>query len=177
MSDSGLPELYGLFKGLTNEEAFELLQQTATKTGVVINIVNINKVEHIHVSEASMDHNKKTESNITVGNITGSAIGAIGTARDINVFAALVDSSSTMNQELKNELKIARAELEKASLPPEDKGDVAQNLDNLTDELNKPEAERNPSRVRRFLERIKDVAPPIASILSIAASIARLATG
>jgi hypothetical protein len=173
MADGLLPG-FPLKTSLTPEELLELLERVARKTGV-----NIEHIEHlhIHIGEASMDSTKKTEGNITVGDITGSTVGSVGNARDINVFTAHVDSSTTMSAELKNELKAARAELEKSSLSKDDKGDVASNLDKLTEELNKPEAEREPGRVKRFLDRVKEVAPPVAALLSIAANIAKLAAG
>jgi hypothetical protein len=52
---------------------------------------------------------------------------------------------------------------------------VVEQLKSLATELEKPK--RETSRVRRFWERIKDVAPTVASILASAASLAKLLAG
>lgn len=111
-------------------------------------------------------------------NIEGDAIGAaIGShvrlnARDITAYKQLVDQSLTLDEDLKRALKEAREALESEDLSQADKGDAADDLGKLTDELQKPE--KDVGRVRRLWNSIKDIAPPVASILSSAASLAKM---
>lgn len=110
--------------------------------------------------------------------IKGDAIGsAVGTgasvlARDIQVFKHAVDQSSGLDDELKLVLKEAREALEQADLSPTDKTDVAENLGKLTAELEKPD--KDTGLVQRYWGRIKEVTPTISSIISSAASFAKL---
>jgi len=154
-------------------EFLELITQFSRKTGM-----HIDRIEHFHlyISEANMDNAKKTDSSTVIGNtISGSTIGSVGMAKDVNVFVALVDSFALMSDELKAQLKDARGELELTRLSQEDKEDVSANLHRLAQELDKPRDQIEPARVKRFLERVKEVASPVAALLSIAASIAKLA--
>jgi hypothetical protein len=162
--------LLPLKTSLTTQELFQLLTQVAGKTGV-----HIDRIEnlHLHLSEVSMDGNNKSQGNVTVGNISGSTVGSLGAARDIKIFANNVDSSD-LSEELKRELKEARKILEGLALAQQDKDDVADDLAKLTAELGQPEAQRQPSRIQRYWERIRSIAPSVASALSIAASIAKL---
>jgi uncharacterized protein YjbI with pentapeptide repeats len=119
-----------------------------------------------------------------VGNNTevhGDAIGSAfdsGTvnARDIIVYKNAVDSSPRLDNDIKQKLKEAREAIEKAKdLSDADKKDAVDQLNNLTAELEKPE--KDDSRVKRYWNRIKEVAPTGASILASAASLAKLLGG
>jgi hypothetical protein len=107
------------------------------------------------------------------GNVSGSTIGAIGSARDITLFASNVDASS-LDDKFKHELKEARHELERLSLATEDKDDVAESLTKLANELQKPRPEQDDSRLKRYLARIKEITPTVASALSITASVMKM---
>lgn len=114
-------------------------------------------------------------------NIGGDAIGAaVGShaslrAHDITTYKQVVDQSLTLDEDVKRALKEAREALEKADLSEADKGDATDDLGKLTDELQKPE--KDVGRVRRLWNHIKDIAPPVASILSSAASLAKMLGG
>jgi hypothetical protein len=114
-------------------------------------------------------------------NIGGDAIGAVvGShaslkAHDISAYKQVVDQSLVLDDDLKRALKNAREALEREGLPDADKRDAADDLGKLTDELQKPE--KDVSRVRRLWNHIKDIAPPVASILSSAASLAKMLGG
>ena len=116
--------------------------------------------------------------NISIGrdNI-GSAVGrsASVVARDISVFREAVNKSVHMDDDLKAKLTQAREAVEKADLSDADKADVAQSLRKLADELDKPD--KNPGLVRRFWNRINEVAPTISSIVASAASISEMING
>jgi hypothetical protein len=155
---------------LTVPQLLELLPQLAAKTGLKIEHIS-NPTIHIHIGEAAMDikKNSETSSNITVGDITGATVGSIGKARDISVFTNHVDASS-LSDDLKSELKEARRRLGEVSIPQEDKDDVAESLAKLAVELEKPEQQREESRLRRYFLRVREIAPVVASALSITAS-------
>jgi len=114
-------------------------------------------------------------------NIGGDAISAVvGShaslkAHDITAYKQVVDRSLSLDEDLKRALKEAREALEREDLSEADKGDATDDLGKLTDELQKPE--KDVSRVRRLWNHIKDIAPPVASILSSAASLAKMLGG
>jgi hypothetical protein len=111
------------------------------------------------------------------GDAIGSALGrgARVKAGDITVYKQAVDQSSGLDDELKAVLKQSREAIDAAGLSEPDKADAIDDLGKLTSELEKPE--RDPGLVRRYWNRIKDVAPPIAALLSGAVSIAKLLNG
>lgn len=108
------------------------------------------------------------------GDVIGSAVGrdASVNARDITVFKQTVDSSTKMDADLKSKLSEARDEIDKLDIPQDDKHDVTDDLGKLTEELDKPEP--TPSRVERFLKRIEEIAPSVASVLASATRIIHL---
>jgi uncharacterized protein YjbI with pentapeptide repeats len=110
--------------------------------------------------------------NINTGEIHDSQIGSIGLARDVNVFNQTIDNSSNMDDELKKTLKEARQKIEELELSRDNKNDLIDDFVKFSDEIQQPEPNR--SRIKRFYGRINELAPPIASILSMAASIAAL---
>jgi hypothetical protein len=111
------------------------------------------------------------------GDAIGAAVGdgAKVRARDINVYKQVVDQSSAIEDDLKEVLKNARDALEQMQLSEADKADAADDLGKLTTELQKDE--KDLGLVQRYWNRIKEIAPPVASILSAAASVAKLLGG
>ncbi|MGF1582992.1 MAG: hypothetical protein ACFCD0_27035 [Gemmataceae bacterium] len=97
---------------------------------------------------------------------------AFGDKNSLNNYFDSVDNLQTSEDELKQKLKEAREEVEKTSLPDEDKADVVDDLVKLAKEFNKPQPEE--SRVRRFWNQIKSIAPTVSAILSGAVAIAKL---
>jgi hypothetical protein len=108
------------------------------------------------------------------GNVMGSALGtgASTIVGDIMAYQSMVDNSTRLTQDLKAKLKEAREAVEKSALGECDKQDVLDDLGKLTEEMEKriPEA----GRVARFFNRIKEIAPSVASILSSTAIMAKV---
>lgn len=111
------------------------------------------------------------------GDVVGSALGrrALVKIGDINVYKQVVDQSLGLDDELKSVLKQARDAIEAADLSELDKADVAEHLDKLTAELEK--CEKETGLVKRYWNRIKEVAPPVAALLGSAVSVAKLLHG
>lgn len=111
------------------------------------------------------------------GDVVGSALGRRARAEvgDINVYKQAVDQSSGLDDELKNVLKQARDAIEEAGLSETDKADITEDLAKLTAELEKPE--KDPGLVRRYWNRIKEIAPTVSALLGSAVSIAKLLSG
>ena len=87
-----------------------------------------------------------------------------------------MDKLDTVEGDIKQKLKEARQAIENAKdLSDADKKDTVDQLNNLTAEMEKPE--KDESRVKRYWNRIKEVAPTVAAILSTAASLAKLLGG
>ena len=108
------------------------------------------------------------------GHAIGSALGrgASAYSKTIHVVTEGVNNSRKLNKEQKEVLSKAAAEIPNLPVPDADKEDVAQNLKQCAEELDKPNPE--PSRVVRFINRIGEVAPTIVTILKSAASIAAM---
>ncbi|MHC4620512.1 MAG: pentapeptide repeat-containing protein [Planctomycetota bacterium] len=107
--------------------------------------------------------------------IGGDAIGAFGpgasfTAHDVTVYKQRVDRS-TLDDQAKEKLKEAGDEVGKLDLSEASKNDAADDLGKLTHELLKPEPEGG--RVKRLWNRIKEIAPTVATILQAAETIAK----
>ena len=119
------------------------------------------------MKEQSATHTTTT----SVGNINDSTVGSIGAAQDVNVFVNRVDASA-LPEDIKAALTQARHELEALSLNERSKEDVSQYLDKVVDELHQPKPDGG--RLKHLLAAIKDVAAPVASALSIAASLTKL---
>ena len=96
-------------------------------------------------------------------------------AHDINVYKQAVDQSSSIEDDVKQVLKNARDALEHIKLSEADKEDATDDLGKLTAELEKDD--KDIGRVQRYWNRIKEIAPPVAAILSAATSIAKLLGG
>jgi hypothetical protein len=108
------------------------------------------------------------------GDAIGSAVGAGARvrARDISVYKQTVDQSSNIDDELKRLLKEARDAIELAELGEADKADATEDLGKLTAELEK--AEKDPGLVGRYFNRIKEVVPTVARLISSAKTVADL---
>ncbi|WP_435018582.1 hypothetical protein TA3x_000561 [Tundrisphaera sp. TA3] len=103
--------------------------------------------------------------NIVHGDNIGGVVGS-GTvnARDISVYKDHVEGSQTLDQEAKRLLLEARSGLDGLNLPVADKHDVADNLGKLTAEIESHAKEGG--LIKRYYERVKEVAPTVASILA-----------
>jgi len=108
---------------------------------------------------------------MSVTNINDSTVGALGNARDVNVFITRAEPSE-LAADLKGALTEARRELDALKMNERSKADVLDNLDKVVDELQ--QAKPDQSRLRHLLSAIKEVAPPVASVLSVAASLMKL---
>ena len=111
---------------------------------------------------------------IVGGDVTGSAVGsgAVLWARDITTFKNTIESSMMLGAELKQKLTQARDIIEAESLSPGDKGDAADALGKMAEELQKPQ--RDESRLKRLWENIKVIAPSAASVLASSVEIAKM---
>jgi hypothetical protein len=97
---------------------------------------------------------------------------SFGDHNSLTNYFGVVDKLSTVEEDIKQKLKEAREAIEHSDLPNDDKADAVEQLNRLTAELEKPE--KDDSRVKRYWNRIKEVAPTGASILASAASLAKL---
>ena len=75
---------------------------------------------------------------------------------------------------MKTQLKEARKILDALQLDQQDQRDACEHLAKLTQELEKPPTEQNQSRIKRYFDGFRAVAPAAAAVLSIAASIVKL---
>jgi uncharacterized protein YjbI with pentapeptide repeats len=99
-----------------------------------------------------------------------------GDHNSLTNYFGVVDKLDTVEGDIKHKLKEAREAIENAKdLSDADKKDAVDQLNNLTAELEKPE--KDESRVKRYWNRIKEVAPTGASILASAASLVKLLGG
>jgi hypothetical protein len=80
-----------------------------------------------------------------------------------------------MEAQWKEVLLKARQAIDEAQLSPEDRDDLLDDFGKLTTELEKPE--HSASRIARFFNRIQELAPPAASILSSLTSLTHLFVG
>lgn len=105
--------------------------------------------------------------------VIGGAVGrgARVEVRDITVYNQAVDGSLNLDDDAKEKLKQAREAIERADLSEDDRTDILDDLGKLTEELQKPE--KDTSRLKRFLARIKDISATTATIITSAASIAK----
>jgi hypothetical protein len=86
-------------------------------------------------------------------------------ARDITVYSESVNNSG-LEPELKRALIAARRLVDTAGLSKTDEADVNDSLGRITTELEKPN--RDPGLIRRYFNRIKDVAAGVAGALESA---------
>lgn len=121
----------------------------------------------------SLDMSNRSEVH---GDAIGSSVGS-GTlnVHDITVYRNAINNSATLENDTKEKLIEARTAIEELEISEEERQEVVDELSKITAELQKPH--RDPERVQRFWERIKENAPTVASILSAAASMAKLVSG
>ena len=100
---------------------------------------------------------------------------SFGDHNSLTNYFGVVDNLNTVEDNVKQKLKEARSAIENSDLSQGDKADAVEQLNNLTAELEKPE--KDESRVKRYWNRIKEIAPTGASILASAASLAKLLHG
>lgn len=110
------------------------------------------------------------------GDANAAAVGrdASVLAGKISIVKQTVGSSPRMAPEVKQAFASAADAVEKSSIPQPDKEDVAENLKKCADELDKPAPEGH--RIVRFIRRIEEVAPAVASVLTSVAAIAKFFT-
>jgi len=115
------------------------------------------------------------QKNVVQGDNIGGVVGS-GTvnARDIAVYKSHIDMSQSLDADMKRGLLEARRVLETTDLPLADKHDVADNLGKLTSELEK--SEKEPGLVKRYFQRIKEVAPTVAAVLGSIKAVADLSS-
>ena len=156
--------------GLPPENLLEVMQAVAASVHVTFNFASgATPVFQVYMPGAAMAEQKNNK--VKTGDISGSTIGSIGSARDVTVYQNQVENSG-LGADEKKALIEARKQLEAMNLNPKTKTDVADDLDKVTRELQ--ESQPDEGRLRRLLRNIKEVAAPVASALSIAASIYKL---
>ncbi len=113
-------------------------------------------------------------------NMRDNIAGAVGRgasllAQDIKVYKSNVERAINFDPDLRQKLVQAGEEVERTSLSDPDKQDVVESLKKLAAELDKPN--REPGLVKRYWNRVKEVAPTVASLLASAATIAKMVSG
>jgi len=172
MADQPPKKLPLSLSGFSEAEAIRIVQEVSSHLGMTLTFEAGSNVSfHFYLPGASMKEQNASHVTTSVGDITDSTVGSIGSAHDVNVFVNRVDSS-TLPDDLKTALKNARHELEALPLNDRSKADVAEYLDKVTTELEQPLPDK--SRLKHLLGAIKDVAAPVAAALSIAASVVKL---
>lgn len=150
----------------------QLLPLVAYRTGVQAQ-VHLNPVLHLGVTGMSND-TKNQNPNVSVGDVIGSAIGAVGEGNIVNQHLENVNNMP-FAENIKAEFSNAYDALKNADLSADDKKDVAESLEKLAAEVARGEA-KDLGRLKRFYLRIKEVAPAVATALSIVASTLKIAS-
>jgi hypothetical protein len=167
------PRIPVTISGVGPEDGAHLMQKVADELG--LNLVfqpGSNPTVIIQIGAAVKEQNTSHTSS-SVGDISGSTIGSIGSARDVTVFAQNVEGAS-LPDDVKHALIEASKAIENLNLSAGLKEDIAGDLTKVANEIQK--AQPDEGRLRHLLRNIKDVAAPVASALSIAASLAKLLT-
>lgn len=113
---------------------------------------------HIHFGDNVM------QKNTVNGNVNSSVVGSGSiNARNITAYIETVNKSK-LDQDTRSALIAARKIIENTELTKTDKADVSDSLGRLTAELEK--TEREPGLIRRYFNRIREVASTAATILS-----------
>lgn len=119
------------------------------------------------------------EVNIMRNTVHGDNFGAIGIANNVNVRDIHVYKQAVQGlgfpQDVQEALLRARDALDQLELSESAKGDLQDDLAKFTQELANPE--KDETRIQRLWRNIKEVAPPIASVLASAATIAKIVSG
>jgi hypothetical protein len=100
---------------------------------------------------------------------------SFGDHNSLNNYFGVVDQLTNIDDDVRQALKNARQAVDKEPISDEDKADLVEQLQKLTAEASKPTKE--PGRLRRFWNHIKDISPTVASILASAASLAKIFGG
>ncbi len=104
------------------------------------------------------------QKNTVNGNVNSSVVGSGSiNARNITAYIETVNKSK-LDQDTRSALIAARKIIENTELTKTDKADVSDSLGRLTAELEK--TEREPGLIRRYFNRIREVASTAATILS-----------
>lgn len=107
------------------------------------------------------------------GNVTGSAVGSNASLKARDIVTQIQQSG--LDADLKQKFAEAAEALASLNISEGDKEDAADDMKKLKDELEKPT--KDEGRIQKIWNRIEDVAPTVASILSSAATIGKLLTG
>lgn len=109
--------------------------------------------------------------NISIGgDAIGSAVGRDAGVKARDIVAQVQNSG--IDDDLKRKLATAAEMIDALDGSTDDRVDAADALGKLNEEMQKPSPE--PARVRRLLNHVKDIAPPVASLLTSAGGIAQL---
>lgn len=114
--------------------------------------------------------------NLTMNNnVHGDNFGAVGqgnrvSMRDVTSYKASV-AAGPLDGPLKVLLQQAADDIEAAQLQDDEKEDARENLQKLTEELEK---EKRPGVIRRCLSRLAEILPDVATVLASAATIAQV---
>ena len=161
--------------GLNEQHLYRIVQEVAARLGVKVAFETGSNVNiHIYLPGVAMAEQKPVHKT-TTGDIIGSTVGSVGSARDVTVFMNEVDVSTAITAEEKAALKDARKELEGLDITARSKEDVADYLGKLAGELKQPQ--RDEGRLKRLIRNIKELAPPVESALAIATSLRKLLPG
>jgi hypothetical protein len=125
----------------------------------------------IHFNFTSIQGDQHVGDKITVsGNVTGSAVGSHASLKARNIGTQIQQSG--LDNELKQKFAEAAEELAKLNIEEGDKDDAADDLKKLTEEFEKPT--KDGSRITKIWNRIKAVAPTVATILASAVSVGKI---
>lgn len=110
------------------------------------------------------------------GDAIGSSVGGGSlNINDITVYKNTVSNSVSSENDIEEKLVMARSAIQELEIAEEQREELLDSLSRITAELQT--SQPNPERLRRFWDRIQENAPTVASILSSAASIAKLLGG
>ena len=152
--------------------AIRLAQDVAVRLGISMTFESGSNVSiYVGTQGAIMKEQTVAQTTTSFTHINDSTVGAVGTARDVNVFITRVESLE-LDVDLKRSLSKARQELDALNMNERLKADVVEYLDKVVDELQQTKPDQ--SRLRHLLSAIKEVAAPVASVLSVAASLTKL---
>jgi hypothetical protein len=110
------------------------------------------------------------------GNAINSAVGSAASfrARDVLSYSQALETTS-IEPDLRVVLIRAKERLEAMNLPSGDAEDASDDLAKLTTELAKPT--KDTGRIRQVFDRFAAIAEPVASLISSAATFAKIYSG
>jgi hypothetical protein len=166
---------FGPLVGITHrgvKEVEEALEHpdSPTRHFLPVNVINVGVMigSTIHA-----DQSRSGDKIHVGGDAIGSAIGHTASVKARDIITQV--QKSGMDNDLKEKLANAAEMIDALEISEDDKADATDDLGKLSEEMQKPVPE--PGRVRRLLNRIKDVAPTVASLLASAVNIAKLVSG